>query len=86
MVQLSRKRTGKNAYNARMKALALFWLLTIPAFSANTEIVGKVVSMPDDDTLTARTEDEVIKVHQSGIDTPEQKQPFGTKPKQALSE
>ena len=69
-----------------MKTLTLFWLLTLPAFSANTEIVGKGVSMPDDDTLTARTEDEVIKVHQSGIDTPEQKQPFGTKPKQALSE
>ncbi len=68
-----------------MKTLALFCLLALPTFAADTTIVGKVVGVHDGDTLTLRTEDETLKVRLSGIDTPELGQPFGNNAKQALS-
>ena len=54
-----------------MKTLALFCLLTLPAFAADTTSVGRVVGVHDGDTLTLRTEDGTLKVRLSGIDTPE---------------
>ncbi|MDA7886647.1 hypothetical protein N9A92_01120 [Pirellulales bacterium] len=35
-----------------MKTLALFCLLALPTFAADTTIVGKVVGVHDSDTLT----------------------------------
>jgi endonuclease YncB( thermonuclease family) len=49
-------------------------------------ITGKVVSVYDGDTITVLDDSNQIKVRLEGIDTPEAKQPFGTKAKQALSE
>ena len=57
--------------NSAMKTLALFCLLTLPAFAADTTSVGRVVGVHDGDTLTLRTEDGTLKVRLSGIDTPE---------------
>jgi micrococcal nuclease len=51
-----------------------------------TVVAGKVISIADGDTLTVLTANkQQIKVRLSGIDTPERKQAFGTKAKQALS-
>ena len=69
-----------------MKTLALFCLLALPAFAADTTIVGKVVGVHDGDTLTLRTFNETLKVRLFGIDTPELGQPFGNNAKQALSQ
>ena len=69
-----------------MKTLALFCLLTLSAFAADTTIVGNVVGVHDGDTLTLRTLNETLKVRLFGIDTPELGQPFGNNAKQALSQ
>ena len=68
-----------------MKTLALYCLLTLPIFAADTTIIGKVVGVHDGDTLTLRTDDKTLKVRLYGIDTPELGQPFGNNAKQALS-
>jgi len=62
----------------------LFLLFTL---SAQAEILeGKVVKISDGDTLTLLTSSsQQIKVRLAGIDTPERKQPFGNKAKQALA-
>ena len=49
--------------------------------------LGKVVKISDGDTATVLTEDfQQVKVRLNGIDTPESKQAFGTKAKEALGE
>ena len=68
-----------------MKTLALFCLLTLSAFAADTTIVANVVGVHDGDTLTLRALNEKLKVRLFGIDTPELGQPFGNNAKQALS-
>ena len=69
-----------------MKTLALFCLLTLSAFAADTTIVANVVGVHDGDTLTLRALNEKLKVRLFGIDTPELGQPFGNNAKQALSQ
>ena len=67
-----------------MKRLYVCLLLSINSLVLGLE--GKVDSIVDGDTLTVLTADKQrIKIRLSGIDTPERKQAFGTKAKQALS-
>ena len=62
----------------------LFFLLSL-AVQADT-LEGNVVKIADGDTLTLLTSiNEQIKIRLAGIDTPEKKQPFGNKAKQALA-
>ena len=62
----------------------LFFLLSL-AVQADT-LEGNVVKIADGDTLTLLTSsNEQVKIRLAGIDTPERKQPFGNKAKQALA-
>jgi endonuclease YncB( thermonuclease family) len=64
--------------------LPLLLLFTLSAQAKTLE--GKVVKIADGDTLTLLTSiNEQIKIRLAGIDTPERKQPFGNRAKQALS-
>ena len=69
-----------------MRYLSLFLLLV--TFQAPAESVhqGKVVKIADGDTLTILVDSQQLKIRLSDIDTPERKQPFGTRAKLALSE
>ena len=69
-----------------MRCLVLLLLLiTFPA-PAGTVHEGKVVKIADGDTLTLLVDNTQHKIRLSDIDTPERKQPFGNRAKQALSE
>jgi len=63
-------------------------LLPLTTFSASAEIVhrGKIVKISDDDTLTTLVDNGQLKIRLSDLDTPERKQPFDTRAKQALSD
>ena len=63
----------------------LLLLITFPA-PAETVYEGKVIKIADGDTLTLLVGSRQLKIRLSDIDTPEKKQPFGTRAKQALSE
>jgi micrococcal nuclease len=63
----------------------LLLLVTLPAL-AETVHQGKVVRIVDGDTLVLLVDERQHKIRLSDIDTPERKQPFGTKAKQALSD
>ena len=62
-------------------------LLLIFTLSAQAETLeGKVVKIADGDTLTLLTSTkDQVKIRLAGIDTPERKQPFGNRAKQALA-
>jgi len=69
----------------------LYWFLAIlagPLLAA--EYTGKVVGISDGDTLTLLVPDgasfKQVKVRLGEIDTPERKQPYGTRAQQTLSE
>jgi endonuclease YncB( thermonuclease family) len=72
--------------NVRMRAILLILLLVPLSLFADTIHEGKVVKIADGDTLTLLVDDQQLKIRLSDIDTPERKQPFGTRAKQALSE
>ena len=58
----------------------------LPSAGAS-EFMGKVTSVADGGTITVVTSDEKqCKIRLQGIDSPEYKQPFGDKAKQALSD
>lgn len=61
---------------------ALLYLLL--AFAEPTEIRGKVVSIADGDTLTVLVDRQQVKVRLEGIDSPEAKQAFGARAREAL--
>lgn len=64
--------------------LALILFCTFPAQAQ--EIKGKVVAISDGDTLTLLdANNKQIKIRLAEIDTPESKQPYGKRAKQALS-
>ena len=74
--------------NFARHALWLFGLLAIfavPLMAA--EYTGRVVGVSDGDTLTLLTaEKQQVKVRLGEIDTPESRQPYGQRAKQALSD
>jgi endonuclease YncB( thermonuclease family) len=59
--------------------------MMVTCVSAAT-LVGRVVKIADGDTLTIVIAGQQEKIRLSDIDTPERRQPFGTRAKQALSE
>ena len=73
------------ANRSRLFALALFPLL-IGVSPADADVLARVVSVHDGDTLTVLIEKRQVKVRLADIDAPELRQPFGTRSKQSLSE
>jgi endonuclease YncB( thermonuclease family) len=69
-----------------MKTFITIILSLFLAFSCLAEtLTCKVVSVYDGDTVTVLNCTTQVEIRFEGIDTPESKQPFGTKAKQALS-
>jgi len=73
---------GTTAFRVTV-ALALW--MTVTSASAAT-LVGRVVKIADGDTLTIVVDDRQEKIRLSDIDTPERRQPYGTRAKQALAD
>jgi len=74
---------------ARRPTIALLLLATlfisVPAWAA--ELTGRVVGLADGDTLTLLTpERRQVRIRLGEIDTPESRQPYGTRARQVLSE
>ena len=68
-----------------LSCLLLCGVLSIALAASN--YTGKVVGVHDGDTLTLLTADKrQIKVRLAEIDTPESRQPYGSRAKQALSD
>ena len=59
--------------------------MTVTSVLAAT-LVGRVVKIADGDTLTIVIDDRQEKIRLSDIDTPERKQPYGTRATQALAD
>jgi endonuclease YncB( thermonuclease family) len=71
---------------ARSWSLVLAALLATAPWAAASELVGRVVSIQDGDTLTILVSQKQMRVRLVDIDAPERKQPFGTRSRQSLSE
>jgi len=68
-------------------ATTLALLITTSATAERADVTGEVVGVHDGDTITLLLpEKEQVKIRLVEIDTPETKQPWGKKAKQALSE
>ena len=71
-----------NKLKLLLTTLSLLFSLSIQA----ENLEGKVVKIADGDTLTLLTSsNQQVKIRLAGIDTPERKQPFGKRAKQALA-
>ena len=66
--------------------IGLQFFLLGPVGHADTAYTGKVISIADGDTLRILYRDGQLKIRLAEIDTPERKQPWGTRAKQALSD
>jgi endonuclease YncB( thermonuclease family) len=80
---------GASAVRAAL--LLLVFLLCLSLFAsasrAAATIEGKVVGVSDGDTVTVLTPDKKqVKIRLAEIDTPESRQPYGTRARQALSD
>lgn len=65
--------------------VGLLLLLNHLAFAA--ELTGRVVGITDGDTLTLLNDvRQQVRVRLAGIDTPESRQPYGSRSRQALSD
>ena len=58
------------------KILVATYCLAIAFSTEGNELVGKVVSVSDGDTLKVLVNDQQIKIRLGGIDAPESDQPF----------
>lgn len=56
------------------------------ADAAGAELKGRVVRVPDGDTLTVRVDGKDVPVHLDGIDAPELGQPYGRSARRSLAE
>ena len=68
-----------------LRLFGLVMLLVGSSAGAET-ITGKVVKVADGDTITILVDREQVRVRLANIDTPERKQPWGKKAKQALAD
>jgi endonuclease YncB( thermonuclease family) len=69
-----------------MPSKILFLLLLLFPLSAEAKtLVGKVVGIADGDTITVLVAERPVKIRLAEIDTPERKQPWASRAKQALS-
>jgi endonuclease YncB( thermonuclease family) len=69
-----------------MRALALLAVLALVPLAARADLVGRVVSVSDGDTLTILVETKQVKVRLDAIDAPERGQPFGKRSQESLAE
>ena len=70
-----------------MTRLLILVLALSSVVSYAADITGKVVAISDGDTLTVLTSGrQQVKIRLAEIDTPESKQPYGTRAEQALSD
>lgn len=69
---------------ATVVLLAAMYNFTQPTLAE--DLHGRVVSIADGDTLTILTGTQQVKIRLAEIDTPERKQPWGNRAKQALSD
>jgi endonuclease YncB( thermonuclease family) len=69
----------------RRALFVLLLLIAVPAWAET--LTGRVVAIADGDTLTLLTPGRrQVKIRLHGIDTPESRQPWGTRARQALSD
>ena len=73
-----------NKTGIRVSVALVLWM-TATSLSAAT-LTGRVVKIADGDTLTIVVDDRQEKIRLSDIDTPERKQPYGSRAKQALAD
>lgn len=73
------------AVRARLLAPAAFFLL-LAVLPARADVLARVVSVHDGDTLTVLIDRRQVKVRLTDIDAPELRQPFGSRSRQSLSE
>jgi len=67
--------------------LFLFVIVVFAAQARAAEYTGKVIGISDGDTLTLLTQEkQQVKVRLGEIDTPEARQPYGNRARQALSD
>jgi endonuclease YncB( thermonuclease family) len=66
--------------------LIAFASLLLAVHAASTQLVGKVLKIPDGDTITVLVDNQQFKVRLAEIDTPERRQPWGNRAKQALAD
>ncbi len=70
-----------------VSSLFVFLMVSFPLFSLTAEtFTGKVVEISDGDTMSVMRGGQAVKVLLHGIDCPEKKQAFGTRPKRFTSE
>ena len=68
-----------------MRALLLITAFAVASL-ARAELVGRVVSVGDGDTLTLLVENKQVKVRLDAIDAPERGQPYGRHSQESLTE
>jgi endonuclease YncB( thermonuclease family) len=66
--------------------VALLFTLFLAASPAFADVLGRVVSVHDGDTLTVLIDHRQVRVRLTEIDAPELGQPFGKRSRQSLSE
>lgn len=76
------RRSKRTAPYRRLLMVSLLFVFPCQADTIN----GKVVAIADGDTITVLQKRQQHKVRLAEIDTPEKKQPYGNKAKQALSD
>lgn len=80
----------QNRSRSRLQFIGMLFALLLPGLAAQAtgqEITGQVVEISDGDTFTLLTVDNwLIQVQLADIDAPEDRQPYSTQAKQALTE
>jgi micrococcal nuclease len=67
------------------KLMILIALGAVLADAAGAELKGRVLRVPDGDTLTVRVDGKNVSVHLDGIDAPELDQPYGRSARRSLA-